>query len=262
MNSDTELVQILLKAGADPINPGETGTLYDSKTTPLALANYRGNDEILEALLKVRIQRNNVAAATPPFGRNYRRLARKYTRRPHVFDGGGPKKSGTRKKHIDSYYNERKDFKYYKKVKEVLNSLHFSSIIDVGCRKSPMMAGLGDNVYKAMLDIQEIPPMDDIHMIQADFYKWKPDRTYDVALCLQVLEHLDKPKEFAEKLLEVGKTVVISVPYKWKKGSCKYHTQDPVDKSKIKGWLGREPDEQHVVKDKDRERIICVYHKR
>ena len=80
MNSDTELVQILLKAGADPINPGETGALYDSKTTPLALANYRGNDEILEALLKARIQRNNVAAATPPFGRNYRRLVRKYTR--------------------------------------------------------------------------------------------------------------------------------------------------------------------------------------
>ena len=81
MNSDTELVQILLKAGADPINPGETGALYDSKITPLALANYRGNDAIFEALLRKRIQRNNVAAATPPFGRNYRRLSRKYGRR-------------------------------------------------------------------------------------------------------------------------------------------------------------------------------------
>jgi len=262
MNSDTELVQILLNAGADPINPGETGTLYDSKTTPLALANYRGNDEIFELLLKARIQRNNVAAATPPYGRNYRRLVRKYTRRPsYVFGGGGLKKSSTRKKkHIDSYYHGRKDFKYYKKVKEVLNSLHFSSIIDIGCRKSPIMAGLRNNVYKAMLDIQEIPPMDGIHMIQADFYKWKPDRKYDVALCLQVLEHLDKPKEFAQKLLEVGKTVVISVPYKWKEGLCNYHTQDPVDESKIKRWLGREPDEQYIVNDKDRKRIICVYY--
>lgn len=78
MNSDTELVQILLNAGADPINPGKTGELYDSKTTPMALANYRDNEKILELLLKERIQRNNVAAATPPFGRNYRRLVRKY----------------------------------------------------------------------------------------------------------------------------------------------------------------------------------------
>ena len=78
MNSDTELVQILLNAGADPINPGKTGELYDSKTTPMALANYRDNEKILELLLKARIQRNNVAAATPPFGRNYRRLVRKY----------------------------------------------------------------------------------------------------------------------------------------------------------------------------------------
>jgi trans-aconitate methyltransferase len=96
-------------------------------------------------------------------------------------------------------------------------------------------------------------------MIQADFYTWKPDRNYDVVLCLQVLEHLDNPKEFAQKLLQVGKTVIISVPYKWKEGSCKYHTQDPIDKEKLKGWVGREPDEQHVVTDKGLERIICVY---
>jgi len=165
----------------------------------------------------------------------------------------------TKKKHIHSYYNSRKDFHYYKKVKDILDSLHFSSIIDIGCRKSPMMKGLRDNVYKAMLDIQEIPPIDGIHMIQADFYTWEPDRTYDVVLCLQVLEHLDKPKEFAQKLLQVGKTVIISVPYKWKKGACKYHTQDPVDKSKVLGWVGREPDEEYIIKDKTRERLICVY---
>ena len=169
---------------------------------------------------------------------------------------GGSKKT----RRIKAYYDDRKDFNYYKKVKEILQDLEISSIIDIGCRKSPMMKGLGKNVYKAMLDIQEIPPVDDIHMIRADFYTWKPDRKYDVVLCLQVLEHLDKPKKFAQKLLQVGKTVIISVPYKWEKGSCKHHTQDPVDESKLKGWVGREPDEQYIIKDKDRKRIICVYH--
>jgi 2-polyprenyl-3-methyl-5-hydroxy-6-metoxy-1,4-benzoquinol methylase len=175
---------------------------------------------------------------------------------------GTRRAKGERKKtrRIKAYYNDRKEFHYYKKVKEILEGLHLSSIIDIGCRKSPMMKGLGKNVYKAMLDIQEIPPIDGINMIRADFYTWKPDRKYDVVLCLQVLEHLDKPKKFAQKLLQVGKTVIISVPYKWKKGSCKYHTQDPVDESKIKGWVGRDPDEQYIITDNNRKRIICVYH--
>jgi hypothetical protein len=173
---------------------------------------------------------------------------------------GGTRVNTTKKNGVNKYYHNRKDFNYYNKVKEILHRLHFSSIIDVGCRKSPVMEGLSEKIYKTMVDIEEIPPVDGIHTIQADFYTWEPDRKYDVVLCLQVLEHLDKPKEFAEKLLQVGKTVIISVPYKWKQGSCKDHRQDPVDESKIRGWMGREPDEQYIIADKSMKRIICVYH--
>jgi len=96
-------------------------------------------------------------------------------------------------------------------------------------------------------------------MITADFYEWEPDRKYDVALCLQVLEHLDKPKEFAQKLFQVAPIVIISVPYKWAKGACKYHVQDPINEEKILSWTGRQPDEKHIVTDRKKRRIICLY---
>ena len=287
MNSDTDAVRLLLEAGANPTNPGRTEELYDARVTPLELAHTRTqvdgsiNEEILRLLLsklflQARYGQDPIEAAAPPYGKNYLRLLAKHStlhkkhRRASLQDTRRRSKGhlrraslsgGSRKtRDIKKYYNERKDYHYYKEVKDVLRDLDFTSIIDIGCRKSPMMKGLGKNVYKAMLDIQEIPPADGIHMIQADFYTWKPDRKYDVVLCLQVLEHLDKPKKFAQKLLQVGKTVIISVPYKWPKHSCKYHTQDPVDELKIRGWMGREPNEHYVVTDGSRQRIICVYH--
>ena len=168
-------------------------------------------------------------------------------------------KGGTRKHHINSYYEKRKAFKYYQKVQSMLFKLPFTSILDVGSRKSPVMEHMDSSIYKAMLDIKPMPAQPGIHMITADFYKWKPDREYDIALCLQVLEHLDRPKEFVQKLFQVAPTVIISVPYKWAKGDCKYHVQDPINEHKIFSWTGREPDEKHIITDGGKRRIICLY---
>jgi len=165
----------------------------------------------------------------------------------------------TRKHHSHTYYNTRKAYHYYKKVKEILNGIHFTSIIDIGSRKSPVMEHLGSSIHKTMLDIKPMPPMPGVELITADFYKWTPSKTYDVILCLQVLEHLSRPATFAKKLFQTGKHVIISVPYKWPKGSCKYHVQDPINEAKIHGWTGRDPDYEYIIRDDARERIVCVY---
>ena len=169
------------------------------------------------------------------------------------------KRAGSKKHAIQHYYKKRKDFRYYKQIQAMLAKLTFTSILDVGSRKSPVLDDIDPSVYKAMLDIKPMPPQPNIHMITADFYTWNPDRQYDVALCLQVLEHLDRPREFVEKLFQTAKTVIISVPYKWLKGSCKYHVQDPIDEAKILSWTGREPDEKHIITDRSRRRILCMY---
>lgn len=160
---------------------------------------------------------------------------------------------------MENYYNRRKGYNYYKKVQEILEGMKFSSIIDIGSRKSPVIDHLGKNVKKTMLNIEPLEPKKNMKMITADFYTWNPDIHYDVALCLQVLEHLDKPKEFTEKLFQTAKHVIISVPYKWAKGLCKFHVQDPIDEAKMREWSGRDAKETHIIKDGNRERIIFVY---
>jgi hypothetical protein len=75
---------------------------------------------------------------------------------------------------------------------------------------------------------------------------------------LQVLEHLENPAEFAQKLFQSGQTVIISVPYKWPSGIQKNHVQDPVDEQKLKCWTGRDAIELLIVCDR-RERLIAVY---
>lgn len=162
---------------------------------------------------------------------------------------------------LEKYYIQRKESNYYKKVNDILSKLQFTSIIDIGARKSPTLEKVDNNIYKSSLDIIDIKNEDkNINYIKADFYTWVPDRKYDIVLCLQVLEHLDKPTEFAQKLFDTGNKVIISLPYKWPKGRCIYHVQDPVDENLIKQWTNRNPLESYIIEeDNGIKRIICVY---
>ena len=78
-------------------------------------------------------------------------------------------------------------------------------------------------------------------------------------LCLQVLEHLEDPETFARKLFESGRSVIVSVPYRWPAGLRPGHVQDPVDEAKLIGWTGRTPVETCVVRN-GRDRLIAVFH--
>lgn len=161
---------------------------------------------------------------------------------------------------IDSYYESRKTFNYYTKVNEILGNIKFKTIIDIGSRKSPILEKIPSDIEKAALDVIPIKSgSDDIKQHTGDFYTWTPDKIYDVVLCLQVLEHLDNPKLFTRKLFETGKKVIISVPYKWKKGFCKYHVQDPVDEDKIYSWTQKTPTSSYIIEDRGVKRLICTY---
>ena len=87
-------------------------------------------------------------------------------------------------------------------------------------------------------------------------------KKYDVVVCLQVLEHIDHDivKKFTQKLFQVGKTVIISVPYKWELGKCKYHVHDPVDESKLYSWTKRYPKKTWIITEKNGvKRLIALY---
>ena len=84
---------------------------------------------------------------------------------------------------------------------------------------------------------------------------------YDIVTCLQVLEHVRPAEEFAQKLLAVGNTVIVSVPYKWPFGKTASHVQDPVDEEKLFSWFGREPNFQYMCTELTApvQRLVQVY---
>ena len=161
----------------------------------------------------------------------------------------------------EEYYNERKAMNYYRVVLDVIKALHYRSILDVGARRSPVLEGLPASKERVTLDRVAVKPTPGVRHIVTDFLEWTPDKSYDVVLCLQVLEHLDDPATFMQKLFATGKDLILSVPYRWKKGQCKYHVQDPVTLSKVVGWAGGlRPTAHWIVEDNGLSRLICYYH--
>jgi hypothetical protein len=95
--------------------------------------------------------------------------------------------------------------------------------------------------------------------IKADFMGFAPPTPFDLVLCLQVLEHLERPAAFAEKLLDTGRIVIISVPYGWPKGRSASHRHDPIDEDKLLTWTKKPWIDHMVVRESnDEERLIVV----
>jgi hypothetical protein len=162
---------------------------------------------------------------------------------------------------MESYWKSRKECNYYKKVLEIIERYSDqTSIIDIGSANTEILKDLPFK-DKTCLDYDKLPEqLSGIKNVKCDFYKWVPDKKYNIVTCLQVLEHLDNPKDFARKLLNISnKVVIISVPYKWPKGFCIHHVQDPVSVDDIFNWTGRDYDESYIIEDKSVKRMVCVY---
>ena len=66
------------------------------------------------------------------------------------------------------------------------------------------------------------------------------------------------PLSFARKALLIGRTAIVSVPYRWPSNAHDAHVHDPVDEEKLRSWTGLDPVETLIVDD-GRERLIAVY---
>jgi len=148
----------------------------------------------------------------------------------------------------DDYFEKRKNLLYYQAVRTLVTGLsgEAKSIIDIGSAGCPYLDWFPAIPHKTSIDIQEPYRGRKIKAIRGDFLSWKADRHYDIALCLQVLEHVDDPGAFAKKLLETANIVIASVPYQWEAGRCKSHIHDPVDENKMLLWFGRKPNFSYI----------------
>ncbi|WP_165176408.1 hypothetical protein [Desulfovibrio sp. ZJ369] len=155
-----------------------------------------------------------------------------------------------------TYAEKRKSLSYYKFINNFLSilSVNANSILDVGSNGIDNISHLLCK-EKSSLDIKNPLVAYGVKSIKEDFFIYKEQKKFDIVTCFQVLEHIDDVKKFAQKLLKLGKIIVVTVPYKWKKGICKSHIHDPVDIDKLLSWFNCEPIYINIISN----RLFCVF---
>ena len=162
----------------------------------------------------------------------------------------------------DQSWDNRRHYLYYRKVHAYAQTFapDAQSVLDVGSRDSEYLLDFDWVPQKTALDREKVYEHPEVESILADFMEHDFDRQFDLVLCLQVLEHLHDPESFAQRLLSLGRVVIISVPYRWPKVSTTTnHVQDPIDEKKVRLWMRKDPVYSCRVKDRSSKRWIGVY---
>lgn len=165
-----------------------------------------------------------------------------------------------------NYWAKRSDMLYYKAIDQILRVVGFGarSLVDVGSGNSPYVDWWSWIDRKVSIDIRAPYSSPGVEAIVGNILDWKSTEKFDICTCLQVLEHIDDPKPFTQKLFDIGEVVVISVPFNWPEGRTVGHVQDPVDRDKLESWTGRKPNFSTVIAEPfgsvKHERLIAVYH--
>jgi hypothetical protein len=175
--------------------------------------------------------------------------------------GKRPAKKRVGKK--STYWRERRNSIYLFAARQICRQQcgKTESVIDVGSNATPTLEWHRKTANRLVsLDLRRPYVADGVESIKSDFLEYEPESKYDLVTCFQVLEHVPDPEAFARKLTEIGRITVVSVPYKWAKGKCKYHIHDPVDERKMREWFGREPTFQYIATELNTvARLIHVY---
>jgi predicted O-methyltransferase YrrM len=217
------------------------------------------------------------AATSEPARKNHLLLPSKLPARPVGAGHTGPRSTRPRSDAITpignastnrkTYWGKRQGLMYYEYIYQLVSAFaqNADSIIDVGSANAGYLEWFDWIPRRETLDIKKPYNSGTVKGIKADFFSFTPEVKYDFATCLQVLEHIPDAKAFTEKLLSVASNVLISVPYRWKKGSCKWHIHDPVDMEKLVSWTSRKPDYHVIVTEplnisRNAKRLIAYFH--
>jgi SAM-dependent methyltransferase len=122
------------------------------------------------------------------------------------------------------------------------------SVIDVGSNGCPYIEWLDWIPRKLSVDLEMPYSSATVEGRTGDFLALDIGESFDLGLCLQVLEHVPEVAAFARKLLATTPHLIVSVPYRWEPGQTE-HVHDPVDEEKLAGWFGRAPNYRVIVRE-------------
>ncbi len=133
-------------------------------------------------------------------------------------------------------------------------------IADIGSNGTPILEWFPHVPVRFSVDLNRPYKAKGIKSVKGDFLEWEPPRKINVLTCFQVMEHVPRADLFAQKMLSLADTCIVSVPYNWPEDKTHHHIHDPVDEAKMLKWFGREPNyTYHVREIFGEERMICVY---
>lgn len=161
------------------------------------------------------------------------------------------------------YWNGRKDSIYLHAAKLICAKYgkNAKSVLDVGSNGTPTLEWHRKTAASlTSLDLRKPYMASGIKSLTLDFFDYQPLEKFDLVTCFQVLEHIPDPSAFAKKLLQCGKVVIASVPYRWKEGDCKFHLHDPVTNKMMEEWFNQKPAFVYLARELNKqERVIHVY---
>jgi 2-polyprenyl-3-methyl-5-hydroxy-6-metoxy-1,4-benzoquinol methylase len=111
---------------------------------------------------------------------------------------------------------------YFHKLEELLHTVKYESLLDAGCGEGEALKRLSP-VLPSHVEGFDVDPQcvffcqeryEKYYFTQQNIYSlpWR-DNEFDVVLCLEVLEHLERPDEALHELLRVSRlSVILSVP--------------------------------------------------
>lgn len=147
------------------------------------------------------------------------------------------------------YWERRSDLLYYQYFRFIVRCIgpEARSMLDVGSGNAPYLEWFDWIPERVSVDLATPYRSETVKGIEGDVFGLAFERPFDLLSCMQVLEHVPEPEPFARRLLELGRIVLVSVPYKWPKGSNRHHVNDPVDLEAVTRWFGRKSNYHLVV---------------
>lgn len=137
----------------------------------------------------------------------------------------------------DKFYQEINEGSYKSAVyyaDQLLGLINLASIVDIGCGRGAWLKAFKDKGVKSLKGIdgtwnkQELMIEPDISFTPADLnFIPAPEQKYDLAICLEVAEHLrpESADKFVQSLCKYSDTILFSGAYKDQGGTDHFNEQ-------------------------------------
>lgn len=165
---------------------------------------------------------------------------------PNVIEIGGKRVTVPRDR--NDYWKNRMNHDLYRITRSIAESLFgdAKSVIDVGSYVGGLVCEFDWIDRRVASDIQPLGPnwadVPHVEFIQGDAFTIGFPEPFDLVMSQQTVEHVDRPAEFIEKLLELGRGLIVSTTYEVPAGTIPGHVQDPISLEKFKSWFPCELD--------------------